>query len=281
MAWERPAFRSDIEGLRGVAILLVVLFHARVPALAGGFVGVDVFFVLSGFFITGLLVRERETSGDVGLGEFYGRRALRLLPALLVVLVATLVLVFTLYAPIDRAPIAGTARAVALHASNVEFALTARDYFGSRDNPLLHTWSLAVEEQFYLVWPLLVVLLAPLLVRDDADREAQRRRILAIVSVAGLASLAASVVVTRGSQPWAFFGLPTRIWEFALGGALSLALVDRTEATPRGAMLLQSLGLAAIVVAATSYDRGTPYPGAAALLPALGTCAPRASRRSI
>ena len=113
MAGDRPAFRPDIEGLRGAAILLVVLFHARVPALAGGFVGVDVFFVLSGFFITGLLVRERESKGDVSLNEFYGRRALRLLPALLVVLFATLVLVMTLYAPIDRAAIASTARAPA------------------------------------------------------------------------------------------------------------------------------------------------------------------------
>ena len=102
MAGQRPAFRPDIEGLRGVAILLVVLFHARVPALAGGFVGVDVFFVLSGFFITGLLVRERESTGDVRLGDFYGRRALRLLPALIVVLFATLALVMWLYALLQR-----------------------------------------------------------------------------------------------------------------------------------------------------------------------------------
>src|SRR3982751_1988224 len=102
MAGDRPTFRPDIEGLRGVAILLVVHFHAGARAFAGGFVGVDVFFVLSGFFITGLLVRERETTGDVSLNEFYGRRALRLLPALLVVLLATLAIVFTLYAPIDR-----------------------------------------------------------------------------------------------------------------------------------------------------------------------------------
>src|SRR3954471_22095158 len=102
MSGERPPFRPDIEGLRGVAILLVVLFHAEVPALSGGFVGVDVFFVLSGFFITGLLVRERETSGEVDLTSFYGRRALRLLPALLLVLLATLLGVMTLYAPIDR-----------------------------------------------------------------------------------------------------------------------------------------------------------------------------------
>src|SRR6187549_631286 len=112
MSGDRPSFRPDIEGLRGVAILLVVLFHAGVPMLAGGFVGVDVFFVLSGFFITGLLVREREETGEVDLTEFYARRALRLLPALLLVLAATMAGVMTLYAPIDREPIAAGARAV-------------------------------------------------------------------------------------------------------------------------------------------------------------------------
>jgi peptidoglycan/LPS O-acetylase OafA/YrhL len=273
MAGDQPSFRPDVEGLRGVAILLVVLFHSRVPALAGGFVGVDVFFVLSGFFITGLLVRERETTGDVDLGAFYGRRALRLLPALLVVLLATLGIVFTLYAPIDRPLVAGTARAVALHASNVEFARGARDYFGSTDNPLLHTWSLAVEEQFYLVWPLLLVVLVPILLRDDADRAAGRRMSSVAMAVAGLASLAASLVVTRTSQPWAFFGMPTRIWEFALGGLLSLVLVERADERPRVATGLQAVGLGAIAVAVALYDRATPYPGAAALLPALGTCA--------
>ena len=273
MAGERPTFRPDIEGLRGVAILLVVLFHARVPALAGGFVGVDVFFVLSGFFITGLLVREREATGDVALNEFYGRRALRLLPALLVVLLVTLAFVFTLYAPIDRSDIAGTARAVALHAGNVEFARGALNYFGSSDNPLLHTWSLAVEEQFYLVWPLLLVVVVPLLLRDDADNSAMRRTATKVVATAGLLSLVASLVLTRTAQPWAFFGMPTRIWEFALGGLLSLVLADRAVASDRGATLLQALGLAAIGVAVASFDRATPYPGAAALLPALGACA--------
>jgi peptidoglycan/LPS O-acetylase OafA/YrhL len=273
MSGQRPAFRPDIEGLRGVAILLVVLFHARVPAFGGGFVGVDVFFVLSGYFITALLVRERESAGDVSLNSFYGRRALRLLPALLVVLLATLAIVFTLYAPIDRPFVAGIARAVALHAGNVEFASGALDYFGSSDNPLLHTWSLAVEEQFYLVWPLLLVVLVPILLRDDAEPGALRRTAVKLVGAVGLASLLASLVLTPRAQPWAFYGMPTRIWEFALGGLLSLVVLDRIDASPRAATLLQSLGLAAIAVAVATYDRATPYPGAAALLPALGACA--------
>ena len=155
MPAERPAFRPDIEGLRGIAILLVVLFHAGVSALRGGFVGVDVFFVLSGFFITAMLARELDETGDVDVNAFYTRRALRLLPALLVTLLVTLGAVFWLYAPIDRAAIAGDARAVSLYAGNINFARGAVDYFSTGDNPLLHTWSLAVEEQFYLAWPLL------------------------------------------------------------------------------------------------------------------------------
>src|SRR5687767_9490061 len=150
---ERPGFRSDIEGLRGAAILLVVGFHAGVAFLAGGFVGVDVFFVLSGFLITGLLAREVAQNGTVDLTGFYAKRDLRLLPAMLIVLFATLALVTTLYAPIDRADIAASARAVALFAGNIEFARNSLDYFSSGDNPLLHTWSLGVEQQFYLVWP--------------------------------------------------------------------------------------------------------------------------------
>src|SRR5215213_8965983 len=116
MAGQRPTFRPDIEGLRGVAILLVVLFHAGVSALDGGFVGVDVFFVLSGFFITGLLARQFGESGEIDLNEFYGKRALRLSPPLLVVLLVTLAAVMWLYAPIDRASIMSSGRAVAMYA---------------------------------------------------------------------------------------------------------------------------------------------------------------------
>jgi peptidoglycan/LPS O-acetylase OafA/YrhL len=137
---DRPAFRPDIEGLRGIAILLVVAFHAGVPALRGGFVGVDVFFVLSGFFITAVLSRELEATGEIDAAAFYRKRALRLLPVLLLVLLATLAAVFWLYAPIDRASIADAARWVALYAGNVAFAVGAVDYFSTGDNPLLHTW---------------------------------------------------------------------------------------------------------------------------------------------
>src|SRR5689334_14764609 len=223
----RLRFRPDIEGLRGIAILLVVLFHAGVSFVAGGFVGVDVFFVLSGYFITGLLVREHEENGHIDLTSFWGKRSLKLLPPLVVVLLATLVAVMTLYAPIDRARIAATARAVALYSGNLEFASAGVDYFSSGENPLLHTWSLAVEEQFYFVWPLLFVLLAILWARrastefGEQDR-LSRRPLLMGVALAGIGSFVVSLWLTDTAQPWAFFGMPARIWEFALGGALAI-----------------------------------------------------------
>jgi peptidoglycan/LPS O-acetylase OafA/YrhL len=266
---DRPAFRPDIEGLRGLAILLVVLFHAGVPALRGGFVGVDVFFVLSGFFITAMLARELSETGDVDVNAFYTRRALRLLPALLITLVVTLGAVFWLYAPIDRAAIAADARAVALYGGNMAFASGAVDYFGTGDNPLLHTWSLAVEEQFYLVWPLLFLSIGFL---GTAGQGAQaRKRLFVAVVIAGVVSFLASLWLTRVAQPWAFFGMPTRIWEFALGGALALVLNGNGGRRTAASTVLQGAGLVMIAVGAVSYERVTPYPGVAAVLPALGT----------
>src|SRR5688500_14935491 len=156
MAGERPAFRPDIEGLRGLTILLVIAFHAGVSFVPGAFIAVDMFFVLSGFFITSLLLREM-AAGDLDLRSFYGRRAVRLLPLLFVVLLTTLAAVMWLYAPIDRAAIAETARSAALGRVNVQFAREGANYFFTEDNPLLHIWSLSVEQQFYVLWPLFVL----------------------------------------------------------------------------------------------------------------------------
>ncbi len=210
----RTTFRPDLEGLRGGSILLVVLFHAGVAAAAGGFVGVDVFFVLSGFFITGMLAGEASDTGTVDLSAFWAGRAKRLLPALLVVLLFTLAAVMWLYAPIDRAEIARNARAVALYSGNLEFARNSTDYFRAQENPLLHTWSLGVEEQFYMVWPLLILGVAALTaraVRHAEDDDATRRALLLVVTVVGLLSFGISIWLTTTAQPWAFFGMPTRI----------------------------------------------------------------------
>src|SRR5690606_11661278 len=155
----RMAFRADIEGVRGIAVLLVVLFHAGIPYFTGGFVGVDVFFVLSGYLITRLLVDEAAATGRIDLVAFYARRARRLLPAAALMIIVTLLFGWLVLAPITLRGLAASAGTAATYWSNLYFALSAGDYFGPdlATNPFLHTWSLAVEEQFYLVWPLLVL----------------------------------------------------------------------------------------------------------------------------
>jgi peptidoglycan/LPS O-acetylase OafA/YrhL len=190
-------------------------------------------------------VRERETTGDVGLNEFYGRRALRLLPALFVVLLATLAIVFILYAPIDRPRVAGTARAVALHAGNVEFARGALDYFGSSAHPLLHTWSLAVEEQFYLVWPLLILLL---------PRSALGP---AIVATIGVGPLSRYLMTTYGVEVHTIWTHPVAVLDTLGFGAL-LAW----SAWNRGAVSAVPRWLSVAVVPAAVLLLLTLLPGA-------------------
>jgi peptidoglycan/LPS O-acetylase OafA/YrhL len=269
MSADRPGFRPDIEGLRGIAILLVVAFHANVAWLAGGYVGVDVCFVISGFFITGILAREVEATGDVDLPAFYARRARRLLPTFLVVLLATIALSLWVYAPIDQPAIASDARAVALHYGNVLFASTAVNYHATAVNPFLHTWSLAVEEQFYVIWPLLFLFIG----RWYAGKDSLNRQLIVGVAIAGAASFVASLWITRVAQPWAFFGMPTRIWEFALGGLAALTLRGSDRPINVASAWLQGGGLIAIAIGVAMFGAITPYPGAAALLPALGAVA--------
>lgn len=261
------SFRPDLEGLRGVAILLVVLFHAGVAGVSGGFVGVDVFFVLSGFLITGLLVRERERSGRISLRAFYARRARRILPASAVVLVATLAASWIFLAPLDLPRVAEDGVAVALSVGNIRFAANATDYFAAdvMPSPLLHYWSLGVEEQFYLIWPTLLILAA----RGPRPRVGAGLA-LAIVVVG---SFVASTLLTDISAPWAFYSLPTRAWQLGLGGLLAvlwgqIARVPRPVTVPIG-----WLGLLAVLASIVIIDSSTPYPGLAALLPTLGSAA--------
>jgi peptidoglycan/LPS O-acetylase OafA/YrhL len=151
----RLSFRPDVEGLRAVAVLLVVIFHAGFAKVSGGYIGVDVFLVSSGYLITGLLVNEHSVTGSIRLAEFYARRVRRLLPASTLMLAATCIASCLLMSPLERSAVARSAMAVSAYASNIYFAITARDYFAPEmaSNPLLHTWWIAIEEQFYFVWP--------------------------------------------------------------------------------------------------------------------------------
>src|SRR5262245_4312195 len=183
-------YRPDIDGLRAIAVAIVVAFHTGVPGFAGGFVGVDVFFVISGFLITGLLVNELRATGTISLSRFYARRVRRLLPALAVVLTATLLLgsVVLLSVAGEQQDLAKSALAAALSASNIFFWLTSNYFSVAADlMPLLHTWSLSVEEQYYLVWPTLLILLM-LVARKRWD--VFTRLLLATLLVVGVVTFA-------------------------------------------------------------------------------------------
>jgi peptidoglycan/LPS O-acetylase OafA/YrhL len=266
VAAQKDGFRPDIEGLRAVAVSLVLLYHAAVPGFGGGYVGVDVFFVLSGFLISGLLLRELETTGSISLPSFYARRLRRLLPAVALLILVTVVASVAVLSPLRAGDVAADGVAASLYASNLRFAAQATDYLQSElaPSPLLHLWSLGVEEQFYLFWPALLLL---------ATRAPANRRVrVGLVSVSVVvASFALSSWLTTVNAPWAFFSLPTRAWELGIGALLAVGAV-RLAALPRGlAQAAGWVGLGMIVASALVIDTSTPFPGTAALLPVLGT----------
>src|SRR3990170_288419 len=255
-------FRPDLEGLRAVAILLVLLYHAHVPGFGGGFVGVDVFFVISGFLITGILVRDLDATGTISLGAFYARRARRLLPAAAVALVVTLLASAVLLAPVEIADVARDGLAAGLYVSNIGFALQATDYLqaGQAPSPLLHFWSLSVEEQFYLLWPALLLLAARSVGRSH--------RVLAtIMASVTVASLVASVVLTQVAAPWAFFAPVTRAWELGLGALVAVMAAGTLRLGRRTAVAAGLLGLAGIARGGGGPQKPTPLPGGARARP--------------
>jgi len=270
----RLGFRADLEGLRAVAILLVVAVHAGVPWLRGGFVGVDVFFVLSGFLITGLLVQEVAETGKLRFAEFYVRRLRRLLPALLFMLLIVGALAALVLAPAEQREQSVAAAMAAFWLSNIHFAFAPQDYFspGTETNLFLHTWSLGVEEQFYLIWPALLVWL----LGRGGGRGVARLKIGMIVVL--LASLLVSVLLTYKAPQLAFYMMPMRAWQFAAGALVWLYFKVPQASTEawrpsRHAVWLQRmgwLGPVLIVWAAVSFSADIPYPGLSALLPTLG-----------
>jgi peptidoglycan/LPS O-acetylase OafA/YrhL len=260
-------FRADIEGLRGIAVLLVVCFHCGVPGLGGGFTGVDIFFALSGYLITALIVKEIERTATFSFREFYARRVRRLLPASGLVVVSTLLLGFLVYSPLEQAAHASMARYTLAYVSNFLFMHAAADYFAPDValNPYLHTWSLAVEEQFYFFWPAAIAL--------ALYRTGTRRRAAAVLSVLCAVSFGLCIWWTRTRPPWAFFGSAARAWEFGLGGLASLVRQPALLAHARWMRPVGWAGLAAILVAGCRYSPQMSFPGYAATLPVAGTIA--------
>jgi len=260
-------FRPEIQGLRAVAVVSVVLFHIWPGLVPGGYVGVDVFFVISGFFITGMLFREAEATGSISLVGFYERRVRRLLPAANLVLVAV-ALATPLLPPARWKDTAWEIAASALYAENWRLSWLAVDYLGAENvaSPVQHYWSLSIEEQFYIVWPLLLLVLAIFARRTGSGL---RRVAFAGLAGVGLASFAASVLVTHRSPETAYFVTHTRVWELALGGLLALTPPPRWTAGVHEA--LRAVGLVAITVACFAFSGETAFPGYAAVLPTLGT----------
>ncbi|EGD44542.1 acyltransferase 3 [Nocardioidaceae bacterium Broad-1] len=272
--------RLDIQGLRAIAVLAVVALHVGFGSLTGGFVGVDVFFAISGFLITQQLMRQVRTEGRVSLLGFYARRARRILPAATVVLLATVVYAAFFLGFVRTREIALDALWSAAFAANFRFAALETDYFSAAlpPSPLQHFWSLAVEEQFYLVWPLVILGCLWVLKRRSEHAEPDprgRRRVLVIaLGVVIVASLLASAVLTRTSPEAAYFSPFTRAWELGLGAIAAIAFRDDgpQDATARWrAQVLSAFGMFFIVCACLQFNDATPFPGTPALVPVLGS----------
>jgi peptidoglycan/LPS O-acetylase OafA/YrhL len=281
--------RYDIQGLRAIAVLLVVISHAQLKHfLGGGYIGVDVFFVVSGFLITGLLAREVQNAGRVSFVGFYAKRARRILPAASVTLLLTLLVSTVVYTSGDLSIVTTDVKWAAFFAANIHFARAGTNYFdvSSFETPVQHFWSLAVEEQFYLVWPVLIALMlvipwrrrerrlpsGPRATRSriTLGRTQALRRATVLIGLLSIVSLIWSVKDTSASPQSAYFSTFTRGWELGFGSILALTAhrVARLPLPVKAAM--SWVGLAMVLIAAIRFTSATPFPGVAALLPVVG-----------
>ena len=247
---------TQIQGLRAVAAILVTVFHARL--VPGGFIGVDIFYVISGYLITGLILREIEKTGTLDLRSFYQRRIKRLLPTSVFVLFVTAIFAWILFPPITRDALGRDLFAAAAYISNYLFAWWQNDYqnLNATPSPFIHYWSLAVEEQFYLVWPLFILFLA----------RYGKKVIFAGIAITTLLSLLFSIYLTQVAPIWAFYSLPTRAWELGFG-ALLLFLPE----TKKKIRILPWLGFFGIALSSFNFNENTAFPGKNALVPVLAT----------
>ncbi len=271
----KAGFRPDVEGLRAIAILAVVLYHAGVPWTPGGFVGVDIFFVISGFLITGLLLRDRGKPIRQSLATFYARRVRRILPAAVLVLVVTAIASWLILPSVQRESVGIDVAAAGGFVANIAFALQETDYLQSEGalSPVLHFWSLGVEEQFYFIWPWLLIIAAAIAASRPNSEKLWRWTAAAVLGLTVLVSFLLSLRLTQTSEPWAFFSSPTRVWQLGLGGLLTVG-ATQLRRVPRAARLAFGwAGLAAVLTSIVLITDQTPYPGVAALLPVAGTLA--------
>jgi len=270
---DEQGFRRDIQGVRGFALVLVLLCHAELPFTEGGFVGLDVFYVLSGFLITGLLLKEVERTGRVSLLKFYARRARRLLPLAVTVLAVIAIGALALFGPVRGHQVAGDVVAAALYFVNWRFMAEAVDYFAFDDgivSPVQHYWSLSVEEQFYILWPLLILGVVAVARRAGWS---PRRLLWLVVAPVGIGSLAYGIWFSAIDPQQAYFSTLARIWEIAVGCALALALPAGLRMPRLLTGALTAAALAILVWTTATFGGDVPYPGWRALLPTLATAA--------
>jgi peptidoglycan/LPS O-acetylase OafA/YrhL len=266
----RTEVRPEIQALRAVAVSIVVIFHFWPHSLTGGYVGVDVFFAISGFLITSHLLREADRTGAVGLARFWARRARRILPAALLVLFTVAIVTIVFVPQIYWTQYFDEIRASTAYVQNWFLAHQSVNYLASSEasSPVQHFWSLSAEEQFYLVWPVLI-LLSALAAASSAVR-LRRRTIAIVLGAVTLASFAYSIYDTGADPSQAYFITPTRAWEFGLGGLL--ALIRPPQVLKVSALAALSwIGLGMIMIAAIFYSTTSPpFPGDAALVPVAG-----------
>jgi peptidoglycan/LPS O-acetylase OafA/YrhL len=264
-------YQPEIDGLRTIAITAAVFYHAGVPGFSGGYIGVDIFFVISGFLITRMLLAEMMHTGKIEFFAFYARRVRRLLPALIVVILSVLLLGTLVLSPAgERQDLSISAAATVAFLSNVYFWRTQDPYFSNEWVPLLHAWTLSVEEQFYIVWPAMLVIAAYFSHRIRSNLPTVVALLLVVLLVA---SFSLSWWGTSAEPVATFYLMPTRGWEFVLGAILAVTAKPLITRISYVAASLIWTGLAAIVVAIVTLDDDVPYPGVAALVPTIGTAA--------
>jgi peptidoglycan/LPS O-acetylase OafA/YrhL len=259
-------FRPDVQGLRAIAILLALVYHADIPPFSGGYVGIEVFFVISGFVITGLLLRERDTSGHTSLRSFYGRRVRRILPMATLVIVVTIIASYVFIGASVGGQTAVDGRWAALFLANVHYAATDTNYLLSQapPSPLLNYWSLGVEEQFYIVYPILFLFMG-----WWARRGSFRTRLTVALVAVIVASYSYSVVFTASNAQSAYFSLLVRSWELALGGLIAVYSPELRRIPQAWAAIASWVGLAVILVASVTLTPASQYPGALVAIPTL------------
>ncbi len=264
---DRP-FRPDVEGLRAVAVALVVLFHSGISTLSGGYIGVDVFFVISGFVITGVLLRERSTTGGTSILAFYGRRCRRIIPAATLVIIVTVALSYLFLGTGTGGRTATDGRWATLFLANFHFSSIGTNYLAAQQppSPLQNYWSLSVEEQFYVVYPTLFLALA-----STRTRLSLRARLVIALVIVIAASLVFSVIDTSSNATSAYFSPLTRAWELALGALVAVATPWMKKTVPtRLAVSATWLGLGAVLYAAFALNGQSAYPGSLVTIPVVG-----------